>query len=94
MLRKAPVALALLGFGLGALLVNAVARSSPRPSTTTLADLRTRAIEAQRISAIASQRARDLAARWSAEYDRRAAASAHDTATDRERASHDALERS
>jgi hypothetical protein len=48
----------LLGCGLGALVV--VSRSGARRGAT----LRDRAIEAQRISAQASQRARELTERW------------------------------
>lgn len=59
-----PVALTLLGLGVGVLLV--ASGRSPRSSMT----LRDRALEAQRISALASQRARELAAQWSAEQDK------------------------
>lgn len=55
--------LVLLGFGLGALIL--AGQSSPRAEAAPRDALRARAIEAQRISAIATQRARDLAARWS-----------------------------
>ncbi len=61
-----PVVLALLGFGLGALVV-ANRRVDLRAEPT----LRERAIEAQKISACASQLARDLTARWCAEEARR-----------------------
>jgi hypothetical protein len=57
-----PLVLTLLGVGLGVLIV-ASGPSSPRAGATTLRD---RVIEAQRISAIASLRARELAAQWSA----------------------------
>lgn len=60
------ITVTLLGLGLGVLLVSG-GRTDPRVLTT----LRDRAIEAQRISAIASRRARDLTAQWSAEQDRR-----------------------
>lgn len=58
------VALTLLGLGLGALLVTN-GRMPPRATS-----LRDRTIEAQRISARASQRARELADQWSTEQDR------------------------
>jgi hypothetical protein len=56
----------LLGFGLGALVAvsQRSAGTDPR-SAPSAALLRARAIEAQRISAVASQRARELAAWWS-----------------------------
>jgi hypothetical protein len=60
-----PVVFALFGFGLGALLIagsRSDSRESRRDPQRTLRD---RAIEAQKISAEASQLARDLAARWS-----------------------------
>lgn len=57
------VALTLLGFGLGALIMTGGGQTAPRASADALRD---RAIEAQRISAAASQRARELAAQWSA----------------------------
>ena len=58
-------ALVLLGFGLGALLVaNGGNTREPRPPS--LNDpLRARAIEAQRTSMAAAQRARELTALWS-----------------------------
>ncbi len=58
--------LVLLGFGLGALVV--ASQRNDRGSHRSIADdatLRARAIEAQQISARASQRARELAALWS-----------------------------
>lgn len=61
-------ALVLLGFGLGTLLMadQSSPRSSPRAAAESHADeLRARVIEAQKISAAASQRARELAALWS-----------------------------
>jgi hypothetical protein len=56
----------LLGFGLGALIVASQRgrRGDPR-SASRAAPLQELAIEAQQISAIASQRARALSARWS-----------------------------
>lgn len=63
-------ALVLLSLGLGTLLVASrpgASREAVSPS------LRERAIEAQRISARASLRARELTARWSAEQDARRA---------------------
>jgi hypothetical protein len=59
----------LFGFGLGALIM--AGQSSPRtlaPPHESADALRARAIEAQRISAIASQRARDLATQWSNQH--------------------------
>lgn len=61
-------ALVLLGFGLGTLMVAAQSGAGKDPrSTPRAAELRARAIEAQRISAVASQQARELAAQWSAQ---------------------------
>jgi hypothetical protein len=58
----------LLGFGLGALIVAAQRNEDTDPrSTPNAAELRARTIEAQRISACAAQRARALAAQWSAQ---------------------------
>jgi hypothetical protein len=57
-----PFVLTLLGFGIGVLLV-VDRRTDPRALTT----LREHAIEAQKISARASQRARALTAKWSEE---------------------------
>lgn len=60
--------LVLLGFGLGTLIM--AGQSSPRATAESHADeLRARVIEAQRISAAASQRARELAALWSRSED-------------------------
>jgi hypothetical protein len=55
------LALTLLGLGIGALMIGG-SRSDPRASASTLHE---RVIEAQRISARASQVARDLAAQES-----------------------------
>lgn len=57
-------ALVLLGFGLGALIMAGQSATAPRSSTD---ELRARVLEAQRISAAASRRARELAALWSKE---------------------------
>lgn len=66
---NATTAFVLLGFGLGALvMVNGAAQREPSLRTRA-DDLRQRALEAQRISARASQSARDAAARWSAAED-------------------------
>lgn len=58
-------ALVLLGFGLGAWMM--AIQSTPQTTASPREradDLRTRAIEAQRRSAIASQVARDLTSQW------------------------------
>lgn len=60
--------LAILGLGLGALIV-AGGRADARAPRVTVTSLRDRAIEAQQISARASQHARELAAQWSTEGD-------------------------
>lgn len=59
--------LVLLGFGIGALILTSprTRREDPRaPAPTADDQLRARAIEAQRASARASQRARELTAQW------------------------------
>lgn len=58
-------ALILLGFGLGALAI--VGQNGPRPDPRALSaddQLRARAIEAQRTSATAARRARELTTLW------------------------------
>lgn len=55
----------LLAFGLGAVVGLSNDRTDPR--SRKLEELRARAIEAQQISARASQRARDLTAQWMGE---------------------------
>lgn len=65
--------LTLLGFGIGVLIVGSASRGLSRGGVWTLRD---RAIEAQRFSARASSRARELAALYSAEQDRLAKESA------------------
>lgn len=56
--------LVLLGFGLGGLLIACWGSSREDPSQPALNDLRLRAIEAQRTSAEASRRERELTERW------------------------------
>jgi hypothetical protein len=71
-----PTAFALLGLGIGALLVakshldpRASGESPSRSVRSSASSLRDRVIEAQKISARASQIARELTAQWSAELD-------------------------
>jgi hypothetical protein len=61
------VAITLLGLGLGLLVVRGARGTELRESTT----LRDRAIDAQRVAALAAARARVLSAQWSAEEDRK-----------------------
>lgn len=65
---KAGTAIAILGLGLGALVVRAARGTSLRDEGTST--LRERAIEAQHVAAVAAARARALAAQ-SAEEDQR-----------------------
>lgn len=62
-----PVVFAILGIGLGALLIadRSRGRAPLALSPPTASALRDLSVEAQRISARASQLARDLAATWS-----------------------------